>query len=708
MDLCGPARVKRINGKKYILVIVDDYSRFKWVKFLRSKDETPEFIIKFLKQVQVHLNETVKNIRIDNGTEFVNQTLKSYYEDVRISHQTSVARTPHHNGFRTRTSTFDSGLYQFRTRAKPSFLKTICSTIKERLDILFQPMFDEYFDPSPSVASCVPLAVTLIPIDTIGTPSSTIIDQDTPSASTSPTNQETQSPVTEQGPSSKESSSRDVIPSNLHQNNQPLDHLKKWTKDHSLDNVIRNPSQPVSTRRQLQTDIEAIQEEIHEFDRLQVWELVPRPDCIMLINLKWIFKVKLDEFGGVLKNKARLVAKGYRYEEGIDFEESFAPVGQIEAIRIFIANATHKNMTVYQMDVKTAFLNGVLREEVDAPRAWYELLSKFLLSQKFSKGDVEPTLFTRKEGKDILLVQIYVDDIIFAFTDPELCDVFANIMSSKFKMSMMGKISFFLGLQISQNPRGIFINQSKYALEMIKKYGMESIGPIDSPMVERTKLDEDPQGIPVDPTRYRSMASPTEKHLTAVKWVFRYLKGTINMGLWYPKDTVIELTVYADVDHARCQDTRRSTSSNAQFLGDKLVSWSSKKQKSTAISTTEAEYISLSGCCAQILWMRSQLTDYGLEFNKIPLHCDNKSAIMLCCNNVQHSRSKHIDTIYHFIKEHVKNGVVELYFVKTEYQLADIFTKALAMERFEFFINRLGMQNMSPKTLKRLVELEEE
>ncbi|GJZ28019.1 hypothetical protein Tco_0572666 [Tanacetum coccineum] len=179
------------------------------------------------------------------------------------------------------------------------------------------------------------------------------------------------------------------------------------------------------------------------------------------------------------------------------------------------------------------------------------------------------------------------------------------------------------------------------------------------------------------------------------------------MGLWYSKDTKIALIAYADADHTGCQDTRRSTFGTAQFLGDKLVSWSSKKQKSTAISSTEAEYIALSGCCAQILWMRSQLTDYEFAFNKIPLYCDNKSAIALCCNNVQHSRSKHIDFRYHFIKEQVENGVVELYFVRTEYQLAVIFTKALAKERFEFLINKLEMKSMCPETLKSLAEEEE-
>ncbi|GJU93097.1 retrovirus-related pol polyprotein from transposon TNT 1-94 [Tanacetum coccineum] len=390
---------------------------------------------------------------------------------------------------------------------------------------------------------------------------------------------------------------------------------------------------------------------------------------------------------------------GYRQEEGIDFEESFALVARLEAIRIFLAFAAHMNMVVYQMDVKTAFLNGNLREEVyvsqpdgfvdkdkpnhvyklkkalyglkQAPRAWYDILSSFLISQDISKGSVDPTLFTRRGGKELLLVQIYVDDIIFAASTPELCDLFSKIMCSKFKMSMMGKISFFLGLQISQSPRGIFINQSKYALESLKKYGFDSCDPVDTPMVEKSKLDEDKEGKAVDPSHYRGMIG-TLLYLTA---------RTVNRGLWYPKDSSIALTAFADADHAGCQDTRHSTSGSMQFLRDRLISWSSKRQKSTAISTTKAEYIDLSDCCAQILWMRSQLTDYGFGFNKILMYYDNKSAIALCYNNVQNSRSKHIDIRFHFIKEHVENGVIELYFVNTEYQLADIFTKALGRER---------------------------
>ncbi|GJU96772.1 retrovirus-related pol polyprotein from transposon TNT 1-94 [Tanacetum coccineum] len=594
-------------------------------------------------------------------------------------------------------------------------------------------------------------------------PSSTTVDQDAPSLSNSHTTQETQTPIMSNDVeennhdievahmgndpyfgipipevTSDQSSSSDVIHIIVPPDHQVSEH-NSWTKDHPLENII------------------AMQEELHEFERLEVWELVPPPDKAFVITLKWIYKVKLDELGGILKNKARLVARGYRQEEGIDFEESFAPVARLEAIRIFLAFAAHMNMVIYQMDVKTAFLNGNLREEVyvsqpdgfvdpdkpnyvyklkkalyglkQAPRAWYDMLSSFLISNDFSKGSVDPTLFIRREGKELLLVQIYVDDIIFAASTPELCDLFAKIMCSKFKMSMMGKISFFLGLQISQSPRGIFINQSKYALESLKKYGFESCDPVDTPMVEKSKLDEDKEGKAVDPSHYRGMigtllyltasrpdlqfaicmcaryqARPTEKHLNAVKRIFRYLKGTVHRGLWYPKDSSIALTAFADADHAGCQDTRRSTSGSIQLLGDRLVSWSSKRQKSAAISSTEAEYIALSGCCAQVLWMRSQLTDYGFGFNKIPMYCDNKSAIALCCNNVQHSRSKHIDIRFHFIKEHVENGVIELYFVNTEYQLADIFTKALGRERIEFLINKLGMRSFTPETLKKLAD----
>nr|GEU55941.1 hypothetical protein [Tanacetum cinerariifolium] len=364
MDLCGLMHVASINGKRYISVIVEDYSRFTWVRFLRSKDEAPEAIIKGIKNIQVRLNATVRNVRTDNGTEFVNHTL--------------LNATPR----------------------------------------------------------AVDLADSLV---------SMLIDQDAPSKSIPSTQEQEHSPNISQG-------------------------------------FEESPKTP-------------------------------------------FFHVKTHEFGGVLKNKARLVAQGFRQEEGIDFEESFAPIARIEAIRIFVANAAHKNMTIFQIDVKTAFFNSELKEEV------------------------------------------YV-------SQPE-------------------------GIVDQENPSHVCSGSNTL-----------------------------------------------------------HTKSRNDLLL----DTGMSLTAYADADHAGCQDTRRSTSGSAQFL------------------------------------------DYSFQFNKISLYCDNKSTITLCCNNVQHSRAKHIDVRYHFIKEQVENGILELYFVRTEYQLADIFTKPLPRERFNFLIEKLGMRSMSPKMLKLLAE----
>ncbi|GJW74505.1 retrovirus-related pol polyprotein from transposon TNT 1-94 [Tanacetum coccineum] len=245
--------------------------------------------------------------------------------------------------------------------------------------------------------------------------------------------------------------------------------------------------------------IEAMQEELHEFEHLEVWELVPRPDKVMVITLKWIYKVKLDELGGILKNNARLVARGYQVYVS-------QPDGFVDP-----DNPNH----VYR-------LKKALYGLKQAPPAWYDLLSSFLLSQGFSNGTVDLTLFISRKGKDILL--------------------------------------------ISQSPRGIFLNQSKYALESLKKYGMESCNPVDTPMVEKSKMDEDTQGKAVDPTHYRGMDRPTEKHLHAVKRIFRYLRGTVNRGLWYSKDYAIALTAFADADHLNWKTGAKFRSSDGGFV----------------------------------------------------------------------------------------------------------------------------------------------
>ncbi|GKC55474.1 retrovirus-related pol polyprotein from transposon TNT 1-94 [Tanacetum coccineum] len=300
-------------------------------------------------------------------------------------------------------------------------------------------------------------------------------------------------------------------------------------------------------------------------------------------------------------------------------------------------------------------------------------------------------------------------------------------MHSRFDMSLIGEMKFFLGLQIHQSPRGIFINQAKYALEILKKHGMEKGQSIGTPMAMKPKLDADVSGTLVDETDHHSkirsvmyltfsrldivqavcycaryQARLTEKHLKEVKRIFRYLRGTINMRLWYPKDFGFELIAFSDANHARCIDTHKNTSGGIQFLGDKLVRWMSKKQDCTAMSLAEAEYVALSVSCTQVMWMRTHLKDYGFNYNKIPLYCNSQSAITISCNPVHHSCTKHIHTRYHFIKEQVKNGIIELYFVRTEYQLADMFTKALLEDRFQYLVRRIGLRCLTPAKLEVL------
>ncbi|WVZ55414.1 hypothetical protein U9M48_006074 [Paspalum notatum var. saurae] len=532
-------------------------------------------------------------------------------------------------------------------------------------------------------------------------------------------------------------------------------------RDHPVDNILGSIRRGVTTRSRLASFCEfysfvssleplrveqaledpdwvmAMQEELNNFTRNEVWSLVERPNQ-NVIGTKWVFRNKQDEHGVVTRNKARLVAQGFTQVEGLDFGETYAPVARLESIRILIAFATHHNFKLYQMDVKSAFLNGPIQELVfveqppgfedpkkpnhvyklhkalyglkQAPRAWYECLKEFLLKNGFEIGKADSTLFTRKFDNDLFVCQIYVDDIIFGSTNKAFCDEFSRIMTKRFEMSMMGELKFFLGLQIKQLKEGTFLCQTKYTQDMLKKFGMENARPINTPMASKGHLDlydESKKGKNVDQKLYRSMigsllylcasrpdimlsvcmcarfqADPKECHLVAVKRILRYLVHTPNLGLWYPKGSTFDLLGYSDSDHAGCKVDRKSTSGTCQFLGRSLVSWSSKKQTSVALSTAEAEYVAAGACCAQLLWMRQTLRDFGCEFSKIPLLCDNESAVKLANNPVQHARTKHIDIRHHFLRDHEAKGDIALHHVSSKNQLADIFTKSLDESRF--------------------------
>ncbi|KAG9453422.1 hypothetical protein H6P81_006326 [Aristolochia fimbriata] len=424
----------------------------------------------------------------------------------------------------------------------------------------------------------------------------------------------------------------------------------------------------------------AMQEELHQFERNKVWRLVPRPVHRNIIGTKWIFKNKTDEAGTIIINKARLVAQGYTQVEGVDFEETFAPVARLEAIRLMISVACKLKIKLYQMDIKSAFLNGYISEEVfveqpkgfidphnpdhvykllkalyglkQAPRAWYDRLTSFLIGHGYRRGNVDQTLFIKRIHGDMLMTQIYVDDMIFGATNRTLLNEFVQAMKQEFEISMVGELSFFLGFQINQQDHGIFLSQEKYAIEIVQKFGMEHTKPKATPMGTNEKLHRDSEGIGADQHLYRR---------------------------------------YSYTNWAGNSDDRKSTSGGCFYLGANLVAWYSKKHNSISLSTAEAEYIATGSCCTQLLWMKQMLADYGFEQDILTVFCDNTSAIDISKNPVQHSRTKHIYIRYRFIKELVTEKIINLEYISTTNQLADIFTKNLDQTRFEFLQGALGM-----------------
>ncbi|GJW98193.1 retrovirus-related pol polyprotein from transposon TNT 1-94 [Tanacetum coccineum] len=677
--------------------------------FLRSKDETPEVLIDVLKLIQRNLQAQVITIRTDKGTRFLNKTLSAYFKEEGIEHQTSTARTPEQNGVaRTMLSASKLPLF-FWAEA----IATACYTQNRSIIILTHEKTSCHiiYDRKPSIKhfhivgctcyitrdgenldkmkekgdSCVMVGYSTqskgyrvynkrtrlivksihIKFDEIKEMSdyvnSGLIPQrqkasDYDNSNLEPLLQNVSPSADETTPSQQE---LDLLfgplydefftagSSSVDNFSSPTDNSKQQDiqPTTNVQSTIELATPTTTTHAEENTDNQA---EIQAEDaNLQPYELSTHFE--VMADSAWIEAIQ-DELHQFPFGKT---------EDGIDFEESFALVARLEAVRIFITYAAHKSFPIYQMDVKTTFLNGQLKEEVyveqldgfldpdhpekvyrlrkalyglkQAPRAWYDKLSNFLMSKGFTKG-----------------------------------------------------------LQIHQSPRGIFINQAKYALEILKKHGMDKCHIIGTPMASKAKLDVDLSGTHVDQKDYcskigslmyltssrpdivqavcycaRYQARPTEKHLKEVKRIFKYLK---------------------DADHDGCIDTRKSTSGAIQFLGDKFVSWMSKKQDCTAMSSTEAEYVALFASCAQVMWMRTQLKDYGFNYNKIPLYCDSQSAIAISCNPVQHSRTKHIHTRYHFIKEQVENGIIKLYFVRSEYQLADMFTKALPEEKFWYLV----------------------
>ncbi|KAI3758865.1 hypothetical protein L6452_06437 [Arctium lappa] len=839
MDLFGPTNVMSIGKKSYCLVIIDDYSRFTWVYFLRTKDETSELIKSFILRIENQTNQKVKVMRSDNGTEFKNLDLNTFCEEKGIERQYSAPRTPQQNGVaerrnRTlieaaRSMLADSKLpitfwaeavntacyvqnrvlvvkpknktpYELLNKRKPfiGFFKPFgcsCTILNTKSHLgKFDSKEDDGFlvgyssqskayrvfntssriieesdnvkcnenTPNPigtgpewlfdidsltnsfgsssddyagsgcggSGTSQVQESISRSVIFPIPTVNSFEDCEKEPSTGPSQSEEESRDKDTQENKESEvdaENTSVELNDSNLEAGlNEEPSHNTRVQKNHPPQLVIGDISSPMMTRHQTRLQemhdqqhtvlscflsqleprkahdamkesswIEAMQEELLQVKLQEVWDLVDLPKGHRAIGTKWIFRNKTDERGIVIRNKVRLVAQGYTQEEGIDYEEVFAPVARIEAIRLFLAYASYMNFKVYQMDVKSVFLYGSIEEEVyvcqppgfenpsypdrvyklkkalyglhQAPRAWYDTLSSYLLENGFERGVIDKTLLIKRKKKDILLVQIYVDDIIFGSTRDNMCKEFEDLMHQRFKMSSMGELTFFLGLQVQQKSDGIFICQSKYVQDILTKFGFSDSKPASTPMETHKKITADLEGEDMDVHHYISMIGSL-MYLTASR-----------------PDIMFPVCVsYSDSDLGGANLDRKSTSRGCQFLGARLVSWQCKKQTTVSTSTTEAEYKAAASCCAQVLWIQNQMLDYGVTFLHTPIFIDNSSAISIVNNPVKHSKTKHIEIRYHFIRDCNEKKLVQVVKVHTDNQFADLFTKAFDVGRFTF------------------------
>nr|GEV97247.1 retrotransposon protein, putative, Ty1-copia subclass [Tanacetum cinerariifolium] len=466
MDLCGPMRIASINGKQYVLVIVDDYSRYTWVHFLRSKDEAPAVIKTFLKRITVLLQSPVIIIRTDNSTEFKNQVLKEYFDTIGISHQMSSVRTPQQNNDRENIGKLsakgDIGFFIGYSADSCAYriYNQRTKKIMETMNVSFDELSTMAFEQRSSKPGLQTTRRTVLPAQEPQVRQSSTASISIADTAPTPTNSSflaTNIPITSHDVD--ELNSNAMVDGNtfvnlqIHPQVMLHHHLRKMNLlrsdgDMCMYALSVSTMEPKNVKKAM-TDpawMDSMQEDLLQFKRLDVWVLAPTPNNISPITLKWLFKNKHDEEQTVIRNKSRLVVRGYHQEEGIDFEESFASVARMEAIRIFLAYAAQKSFMVFQMDVKTVFLHGSLKEDVyvcqpegfidadhpshvyklkkalyglkQAPRAWYGELSTFLLQNHFFKGTIDLMLFIRRFHDDILVVQVYIDDIIFGSTHP--------------------------------------------------------------------------------------------------------------------------------------------------------------------------------------------------------------------------------------------------------------------------------------------------
>ncbi|GJV87558.1 retrovirus-related pol polyprotein from transposon TNT 1-94 [Tanacetum coccineum] len=492
---------------------------------------------------------------------------------------------------------------------------------------------------------------------------------------------------------------------------------------------------------------DAMEEEIKALIKNNTWEKRVLPPGKKTVGCRWVFTIKYKPDGTIERYKARLVAKGHTQTYGIDYSETFSPVAKINTIRVLISIAANKGWPLHQFDVKNAFLHGELKEEIymeaprgftdsfgerevcllkkslyglkQSPRAWF---GRFTLAMKhygFKQSNSDHTLFLKQRGNLITCLIIYVDDMIITGNDKEEITKLKKNLFTEFEMKDLGRLKYFLGIEVLRSKQGIFMYQKKYVLDLLAEIGMVDCKPADTPMIVNQKLYMEKKARLADKGRYQRMVGkliylshtrpdiahavgvvskfmhqPQKAHMKAVLRIIRYLKGTAGHGVLFKQNGHLETQLYTDADWAGDKGDRRSTSGYLTLVGGNLVTWRSKKQKVVALSSAEAEFRGIARGITEVLWIRKLLTEIGYppqEPSKVM--SDNKAAIQISENPVQHDRTKHIEIDRHFIKEKLEAEVITLPFVRSQDQLADILTKAVNERTLHECLGKLNFGN---------------
>lgn len=836
-DLCGPISPSTPAQKRYVLVLIDDHTRYMWTVLLREKSEAFEKFKSFKRMIELETEKQIKMLRTDRGGEFISQEFSVYCETNGIQRHLTAPYSPQQNGVverrnrtllemtrsllkhmsvpnelwgeavrhstylinRLATKTLDGKTpYEMLRSRKPnvSHIKVfgcVCYARTEapgrrKLDDRSRKLVHLGTEPGSKAYRLLDPSTKKIRVsrdvhfteekewnwyekdETEHTePGEFIVNLgsngNTDESENNAVGDDNETTAEEENDS--ESAHDEGSEEDDHQ--QPRRSQRVSTKPAYLEDyillceieserllmIVNEEPWDYDEASRLKVWVDACKNEITSIEENKTWDLVDLPIGAKPIGLKWVFKVKRNADGSINKFKARLVAKGYVQKHGIDYDEVFAPVARIETIRLIIGLAASKGWMIHHLDVKTAFLHGDLREEVyvsqpqgfivkgqeskvyklkkalyglrQAPRAWNLKLNRILVrGLKFHRCLKEPSLYRKEVCNNILLVVVYVDDLLVTGSSLELIEGFKQEMATKFEMSDLGMLTYYLGIEVCQGENGITLKQNRYALKILEETGMASCNPTHIPMEMNSSLSKASDEKRVDEKAYRRsigclryllhtrpdlsfsvgvlsryMQEPRESHGAALKQVLRYLRGTCNLGLRFYREKGVKLVGYSDSSHNLDKDDGKSTSGHIFYLGNSPITWCSTKQEIVALSSCEAEFMAATEAAKQAVWLEELLSEVMNEVCiRVIIRVDNKSAIQLARNPVFHGRSKHIHRRFHFIRECVENELVEVEHVPGSEQKADILTKPLGRTKFVQMRSLIGIKDVSEFKLK--------